>query len=54
MFNGLQHDDPPLERNGQGSEFEVAAERATVVVNARKRLHQCLDVDGPDAGDRFD
>ena len=48
MFHGLQHDDPPLQRNGQGSEFEVAAERATVVVNARERLRQCVDLDGID------
>ena len=31
VFHGLEHDDPPLQRNGQGGEFEVSPEPTAIV-----------------------
>ena len=50
VFHSLEKDDPPLQRYGQGREFEVGAERATVVADARKRFRQGGDIDGDAVG----
>lgn len=38
VLDGLQNDDPPVQRDGQGGDFEMRAERAAVIVDARSMV----------------
>lgn len=45
VLDGLKDDDPLLQRDRQGGEFEVGSERAALVVEAGERLGQRADLD---------
>ncbi|CAM5715198.1 hypothetical protein SCALM49S_05209 [Streptomyces californicus] len=46
MFDGLDDNHAPLQRDGQRSEFEVGAERTAMFIDAGKHLGQPAELDG--------